>query len=108
MLIPGETAVHYFTMPFELSDVSEIIVTYKQRGYIVLEKVITASSQDVTFSVDDNKTVFYFRLTQEESLLFEDEEDYSVQLNVKMQNTNRVASYPVFARTGPQYKRQVI
>ena len=108
MLIPGETALHSFAVPFNLESISKIIVTYKQNDHIVFEKTITSASTDVIFSEENNTTSFSFRLTQQQSLLFEDDNDYSIQINVLSNSNVRAVSNIIKSKSGSQYVRTVI
>ena len=45
MFFPGETDYHIFTLPFAAADISSVIVSYKQRDRVLLEKEATAAEQ---------------------------------------------------------------
>ena len=62
-MIRGTTPTHTFTFSVDLSDVKDFVITYVQKGKIVLEK----RKHDCTIS--DNKVAV--TLTQEETLAFD-------------------------------------
>lgn len=77
-MIRGTTPTHIFNLPFAASTISKLRLTYAQNGDTVLEKTET----DCTF---DGNTVSV-KLSQEESLLFE--EQYKVELQLKALTTD--------------------
>ena len=78
------TPTHYFVIPIDPETCKEILVTYKQRGEIVLEK----HKEDFSFSTDDSggepKYVCYYKLTQEETNLFSKGEKMTERAKVQM------------------------
>lgn len=71
------TPTHTFNLPFSTADIDELILTYKQRGRIVLEK----RKPDVTL-VGNQIRAF---LTQEETKEF-DHKPAQVQIRIKKGN----------------------
>lgn len=106
MFIPGETVHHQFTVPFSPSNISKVIVTYRQNGNIVLVKNVTSSS--IQNGPLTGSAIVAVALTQEESLLFEDNSDYWVQINLRTISGHRAASKEIKDSTGPQHYKKVI
>ena len=81
------TPTHRFKFPAELEvgSLSEILITYSQRGAIKLEK----HKADLT--VGQNNTV-YFRLTQEESAKFVANLTVSIQVRIHCEDGASYAS----------------
>ena len=99
MFIPGETATHRFSIPFTASEISKVVVTYKQHNRVLLEKEIS--------SFEGNEVVL--TLSQAESLLFECNTEFSVQLNILMADeTTRCASDVKYSTTGTQLNREEV
>ncbi len=73
-MIRGSTPTHIFRLPFDVSSIKKIWITYKQLGRIVLEKNET--------EVQMNGNVVQFVLTQEESLRFKEDRDVKFQIKV--------------------------
>ena len=106
MFIPGETVNHQFTVPFQPSNISKAVVTYKQNGNIVLVKNVTSSS--IRNGPVTGSAIIAVALTQEESLMFEDESEYCVQVNLRTTSGARAASKEMRDTTGPQHYKKVI
>lgn len=69
----ASTPKQIFTLDLEnVSDLTEILVTYAQRGVIILER-----TKD-TMTIEENKV--WFRLTQEETLAFRDNIPVEIQV----------------------------
>ena len=83
-MIRGTTPTHTFTFSIDLADVKDFVITYVQRGEIVLEK----TKKDCTIS--DNKVIV--KLTQEETLAFEHTSMVEMQAKVLMNGGTVVAS----------------
>ena len=63
------TPTHFFRIAIDPDTCKEILITYKQRGEIVLEK----RKDDLSFSVEEGEETKYicsFKLTQEETNQF--------------------------------------
>lgn len=83
-MIRATTPTHRFTLPFDYNTyVKKILITYSQRGVIVLEK----HENDV--QIDGN--IVSYKLTQEETKLFSNG-DVSVQVRVLTLNNEALAS----------------
>lgn len=104
MFFPGETIVHQFIIPFDIVDVAKVIVTYKQNDQIVMEKTITSGFTET----EDNKTSFDYSFMQPESLAFQDNSNFTIQLNVYSKGGTRHASHEMKESSGVQYYREVI
>ena len=86
MFCPGETIRHTFIIPFLARNISKIVVTYKFKGDVFFEKVITSDNstqfQYYEPAENENKTKVSFILSQDESLLFPENDCYTIQINV--------------------------
>lgn len=109
MFHPGETIVHSFIIPFQRIVLSQIIVSYKQNGYVILERIVTSKDQYAFEEIEDPaKTKFRIQLTQNESLLFDDESDFTIQINVYTEGGSRHASCEIKGSNGMQHHREVM
>ena len=100
LFIPGETIMHRFKIPFVVSDITKIVVCYYQNDHTVLERNVNS------FSPDDGGTIAIVNFTQEESLLFANDSQYYIQLNVIMNDGTRCASKKIKCEAGTQYIRE--
>ena len=104
MFFPGETVTNRFIIPFAQDEVGKVVVTYKQNDQIILEKTITSG-----FTNEENqKCSFDYVFSQPESLAFQDNSDFSIQLNVYTKSGTRHTSYEMRGVNGAQYLREVI
>lgn len=106
MFIPGETIAFNFTVPFVRSDIGRIYVTYYQDDEIVLEKRVAASQ--ITRAYDKAESYFTVTLSQAESLLFNNCDDFTIQLNVVLTTGVRCASYEMKGKNGMQHIKEVV
>ena len=83
-MIRGTTPTHTFTISVDLADVKDFVITYVQKGAIVLEK----KKADCTIS--DSKIVV--TLTQKETLKFDHTSMVEMQAKVLMNSGTVVAS----------------
>ena len=108
MFNPGETIVHVFIIPFVANRISKVIVTYRNKDHNVFcVKEITSSN--INSDPEDNrKSLVTAEFSQQESLLFEEQSCYKIQLNVITNTHDRFASTEITGRTGPQHIQEVI
>ena len=104
MFIPGETIAHQFYLPFVRSDISRVYVTYHQDDRIILKKYVTATQ----LVPEERRSYFNMDLTQEESLLFQNDKLYTIQLNVVFANGARAASTEIKGINGMQHIQEVV
>ena len=105
MFNPGETIIHQFTIPFVAAEMTKVIVSYKQGDDIVFEKTVTSGFE----AIDDNsKTKFDVILSQQESLMFHELTNYTVQVNVLTMYGTRASSKEIKGSNGAQYHKEVI
>ena len=88
----GTTPTHIFTLPFETTLVKGVKVTYAHNGDIVLEK----ETQDCKL---EGNTVT-LKLTQEETLLFENNQLVQVQIRLLLHNGDALCSIIYHCHTG--------
>ena len=104
MFIPGETISHQFFIPFVRSDVGKILVTYRQFDDVILVKTVYPGQIETL----EGKSQFTVTLSQEESLLFDNEADYYIQLNVIFTSGARCASSEMRGTNGVQHVKKVV
>lgn len=104
MFFPGETITHIFYIPFAINEVNHVILSYKQNGAIILEKTITSGFEEDSAQ----STKFTYALSQNDSLLFEDNSPFTIQCNVYTTGNTRHASHEMNSESGIQYLRDVI
>ena len=80
----GTTPKHIFTFPFETSKIKQLKITYVQRGKLILKKYLKDCEID-TNSVSVN-------LTQEDTFLFMNSGDISIQVRILTHGNNALAS----------------
>lgn len=79
------TPKQIFTLDLEnVSDLSEILITYAQRGVIVVER------RKAMMTIEENKV--WFRLTQEETLSFRENIPVEIQVRVFTPDGTALAS----------------
>ena len=84
----GTTPTLQFYLDFLLEDEKEVFITFVQNNKIVLEKSIDEIEKSVA---DDGNTILSFKMTQKETLLF-DEETIEMQIRIKFENGEAIAS----------------
>lgn len=104
MFFPGETITHKFVVPFVADEIDHVVLSYKQKDEIVYEKTITSGFEDT----EDHKCSFSFDFTQQEGLLFLDDEQILIQINVFTTSGSRYTSRLIKTSTGTQYLREVM
>lgn len=83
-MIRATTPTHSFTLPFDASMVSKFLLSYSQRGKIVLEK----TEENMTKSGN----VWSVKLTQEETKKFMPDLDVTMQIRVLTTDGDAIAS----------------
>jgi len=105
MFSPGETVSHQFIIPFVVSEVAKVIVSYKQDGDIVFEKTITSGFEQGETQAE---TKFIIAFSQTESLMFHPEKPLKIQINVITTYGARATSKEIKSNNSAQYHREVI
>lgn len=106
MFVPGETISHKFFIPVVQGDVVKLNVSYRQEGRIVLVKQVYPGS--VTNDSSGVGSSFVVTLSQEESLLFQNNKSYTVQVNMLLKDNVRCASVEMNGANGVQHIREVV
>lgn len=83
----GTTPTHIFTLPFDTGQIKSVKVVYSQGGIIELVK----KTEDCTLS---GNTITY-KLTQKETLAFQEMKNVEIQLRVLLHDDTALASEPV-------------
>ena len=84
----GTTPTLQFYLDFLLEYEKEVFITFVQNNKTVLEKSINEIEKSVA---DDGNTILSFKMTQKETLLF-DEETIEMQIRIKFENGEAIAS----------------
>lgn len=84
----GTTPTLQFYLDFLLEDEKEVFITFEQNNKTVLEKSIAEIEKSVA---DNGNTILSFKMTQKETLLF-DEETIEMQIRIKFENGEAIAS----------------
>lgn len=107
VFIPGETISHQFFVPLTQGDVSRVYVSYRQDGRVILIKnVYPGHMTNVTSGVGSS---FIVTLSQQESLLFRDNESFTVQVNMILRDgVTRYTSKEMNGENGIQHIREVV
>ena len=113
MFNPGETIGHTFIIPFRRTDISEVIISYKQNDSIVFERRITSSDDFKEYTgpdgeIDPLKTKIQIVLSQKESLMFYELSKYTIQLNVLTKAGSRHSSALIKGCNGVQQHKKVM
>ena len=104
MFTPGETVVHHFIIPFADDELAKVVITYKQHDRIVFMKEIISNFEKIT----EVSTRITLALSQQETLLFDDNSNYSIMLNVFTNRGSRATSAELHDRTGKQHYKKVM
>lgn len=105
MFIPGETISHEFHIPFVQSDgIRVIYVTYKQNDDVFLIKEVYPGQ--ITEELPGSH--FTVTLSQQESLLFQNNSNFYVQLNVLFESGARSTSVALKGTNEDQHLREVV
>lgn len=83
-MIRGTTAIHIFTFPFAVNMLTEVWITYSQRNVEILTKQLAECE------ADGNKLTVH--LTQEDTLLFQENCYTQIQIRCKDNGGNAIAS----------------
>lgn len=104
MFNPGETISHIFIIPFVSTEISKVIITYKQNDRIILTKTITSNFQEDS----PGHTRITIAFNQQETLLFEEDSSFTIQLNVITNKGARASSCEITSSSGVQHYKEVI
>lgn len=98
---PGETLVLNFTLPFDILDVKAVNISFRGRDSLAFEA--TAVGFKSMNYVEDGKTIHRTRIgytmNQTETLQFEENAKYKMQLNVYGPNGSRITSKEINVET---------
>ena len=108
MFYPGETVIQTFVVPFPEDDIENVIVSYKQKDHIVLEKGVAS---DNVAPEDDQaeqslSSVITVELSEKETLIFENDTPFTIQLNI-FNLGSRCTSEIMKDYCGTQYLREL-
>lgn len=107
MIVRGTTPLHTFALPFPISDISEVFVTYTQNDKVVIEK----NRNDIEIDVETN--TLFVPLSQDDTLTFKVYEKYVnnivlIQMRVLMTDGSSCASEIIKERVSNVLKDGVI
>ena len=95
---PGETIALNFVLPFSIYDVQAVAISFRNENRVAFETVTTGVAVE-----NENSTRVGYILSQEESLQFDENSHYKMQLNVFGPNGSRTTSREIDVFTGPQH-----
>lgn len=98
----GTTTTNVFTVDTDLTEASEIYVSYAQGGKVIVEKTL---SDGVSVVSDEEVTV---DLTQEDTLALNEHYPVRVQIRVKFPSGSAIASNVMKANVGEILKEGAI
>lgn len=93
-MIRATTPTHKFTVPFDPEQTREILLTYAQRGKIVLER----RKEELSFTEENEEHVITTRMTQEETALFQAGFPVEIQMRVLSAAEDALASDKITVR----------
>lgn len=96
----GTTPLIQCIFPFELSSLTEVFLTIKQRGKVIIEKGIDEA--------DENDKILTFRLTQEDTLKLDEKVPAEMQVRAKTNTGTAPASNVVEISVGKILKEGII
>lgn len=99
-MIQGTTPTHLFTIPFDASVISKVRVTYAQREKVLLTK------DETECRLKGN--VIELKLTQEETLLFDEFASVQVQVRVLTEAGDALASDLIRVPCGAILDKEVL
>lgn len=99
-MIRGTTSTLQFAFPFELNNVAELWVTLKQDNNIVLDKTLTDCELD--------GSILTLRLTQQDTLKLNAFLPVAIQIRIRTNDGNAVASNIITTSVGQILKDGVI
>ena len=99
-MIQGTTPTHIFELPFDVSMITSVSVSYIQLGGVVLTKSTDKCTlSGNTISVD---------LTQEETFLFQSDKSVGIQLKVLTSEGQVLASVPQYINVKECFDKEVL
>ena len=99
---PGETLVLNFTLPFDVLDVKAVNISFRGRDSLAFEAT-AVGFKNMNYQDDQGNTVHRTRvgytMNQAETLQFEENAKYKMQLNVYGPNGSRITSKEISVET---------
>ena len=96
----GSTPTHIFNTNIDLENIKTLFITYNQKKKKILEKTLDdCTIEDKTISV---------RLSQEDTLAFDDKNDVEIQIRIKFLSDDAIASNIVTVDVNRVLKEGVI
>lgn len=99
-MIQGTTPTHRFKIPLDAAIIQRVQVTYAQSGNVLLTK------KDTDFRIDGN--VLELKLTQEETLLFDEFSSVQIQVRVLTAGGDALASEVIRVPCGAILDKEVL
>lgn len=99
-MIQGTTPTHQFTIPMDASSVDKVRVTYAQKDQVLLVK------ENEDCSIDGN--VIEVKLSQEETLLFDEFSSVQIQVRVLTTGGDALASDLIRVPCGAVLDKEVL
>ena len=98
MIYRGSTPTHTFVLPFDIENITNMYITYRQRGCNIIHKNFVDNFED--FSADIDNREVSVELSQNETLAFSCGNKYTdniveIQLSVLLESRSAVISDPI-------------
>ena len=99
-IFQGSTPTNEFTMPFPAEAIEKVIISYEQNDTVVLEK----HTEDITIS----DYLLAVKLTQEETLKFEEDKLVAIQIKVKTTDGEVIPSEKIYDHIADVINKELI
>lgn len=101
IIVTGATPKHTFKINADLRDAEEIWITYKQGRHIRLNKSLSDGIEVTENSISVN-------LSQEDTLLFSQEQDVKIQIRARLSGGEAIASTIIHTTASECLRPEVI
>lgn len=98
LIYRGSTPIHTFVLPFDIENITNMYITYRQKGCNIIQKNFIDDFED--FSADIESREVSVSLSQKETLAFSCGKKYTdniieIQLSVLLESRSAVISDPI-------------
>ena len=96
-IVRGATKEHNFNLPFNYKLVDYLVITYTQNDHIILTKEFSKEKNEIEFKVADfDRSLIYYTLSEDETLLFEPDVKVYVQLKAAFSDDHRIITSEIY------------
>ncbi len=98
MIYRGSTPLHTFVLPFDIENITNIYITYRQRGCNIIHKNLEDNFEDFSANVENREVSV--KLSQRDTLAFSCSKKYTdniveIQIRVLFESGGVVISDPI-------------